>query len=827
MTGPTPRRRRIAFLTNDLSNTYQAHFLTAIDEAARQHDIDLVALVGRQLSHPHEPIRVQNVLYSSWIDPQTIDGVVVLSGAIGTFAGVEGVSALCRALRPIPSVSVGVELPEIPSIVIENRVGMRVAVEHLVNHHRRRRVAYIGGPSGNAEALERLAGYEDALDVAGLELDESLIATGDFTTPTGRDAMERILQRTLDFDALAVANDDMAIGATELLRERGIRVSEDVLVVSFDDTPKARYAVRPLTSIAQPTDAMAETAIATIVSVLDGQQPDAVTRMDVRLVLRESCGCGYLVQKPTLPPPGARSSVDLVERLRDRRSALQHQLESGSGRSRAAWQRWAPRLLAALEAELATKPGAFGRAVEEVAEEAAQQRISIDEISRKISELRAGFASTGLYGSSGLDLDKLWMQALATLSAAATRFEGMARLHVLSRANELRHVNERLSTALGPDAIAAALSAALRDLGVESGLLATRVADTLELEPLLAIQRGEVIGAARAYPARWLLPPQFANRPERLSLICMVLSFESDVLGLLAIDSAVEPFIAEALRSQLSASLKVSALHARVLEETALRERLAHEQLLGEMAIAKRIQTALAPRQLDVPALEIAAAMHPADQVGGDYYDVLPVERGCWMAVGDVTGHGLLSGLVMLMIQSIVSTLVGTRPTARPAELVADLNAVLFPNVRERLGQDEHATLVLLRYDCDGRVQFAGAHEDLVVYRAASGRCELVPTGGLWVGVRADIRASTPDQALTLEPGDVLVLYTDGVVEARNSHQQAFGLPRLCQIVEANAHEPVERILTAILDAVRAWFPVQQDDVTCLVARYTGDPTRP
>jgi sigma-B regulation protein RsbU (phosphoserine phosphatase) len=294
------------------------------------------------------------------------------------------------------------------------------------------------------------------------------------------------------------------------------------------------------------------------------------------------------------------------------------------------------------------------------------------------------------------------------------------------------------------------------------------------------------------------------------------------VLGLMALDSGLEPFLSEALRSQLAASLKLSALHARVLEETALRERLAHEQLLGEMAIAKRLQTALAPKRLDVPALEIAAAMYPADQVGGDYYDVMPVPGGCWIGFGDVTGHGLLSGLIMLMIQSIVSTLVGTRPNASPAELVADLNAVLFPNIRERLGQDEHATLMLLRYFDNGALAFAGAHEDIIVCRKATGHCELVPTSGLWLAVRADVRKETRDEALTLNPGDLLVLYTDGMIEARNSHAEQFGLERVCRILKDNADDPVERILTEIVTAVHAWFPVQQDDMTCLVARYTG-----
>lgn len=820
----TARRARIAFFTNDLSNTYQARFRASVEASAARHGLDLLVLVGRQLHHPDAPVRVQNVLYSEWLDRTGLLGAVLLSGAIGTHAGEGGLARLCAELAPLPTFSIGLPIGGVPAVVIENRAGMRVAVEHLLGRHRCRRVAYIGGPPGNPEAGERFSGYEDALANVGLGVDPELVATGDFTTATGRDAMARILARGVEFDALAVANDDMAVGAVELLREQRIRIGENVLVTSFDDTPKARYTARPLTSVAQPTDQMADHAIQSLLTLHAGGSVAEVTRMDVQLVLRESCGCGYLARSTSMPPPANDREASLLEYLERNWERLLARIQPPAGATRELWQSWAPRLLDALAVEMRGRSGSFVRVVEDIAEESATAQLPVDAISRRISDLREEFLRAGLYGDAGLDLDKLWMRALGALSAVAMRIEGNAGLHVLSRANELRHVNERLSTALGPATVAAELAESLRRLGVRNAFFAMYLSESAELRPLLALSQGtELSLSGQPYPAAALLPASLAQREERAPLVVMALSFESELLGLLALDSDMEPFMSEALRSQLSASLKVSTLHARVLEETALRERLAHEQLLGEMAIAKRLQTALAPRRLEVPALEIAARMEPADQVGGDYYDVVAAPAGCWIGVGDVTGHGLLSGLVMLMIQSIVSTLVSTRPDASPSALVVDLNAVLYPNIRERLAQDEHATLMLLRYVADGTVTFAGAHEDILVYRKQSGRCELVPSEGLWLAVRPDIRKQTVDGTLTLAPGDLLVLYTDGVIEARNAQNEQFGLARLTRIVRERALDPVESILDQILAEARGWAPVQQDDVTCLVARYTGN----
>src|SRR5262245_56596557 len=116
------------------------------------------------------------------------------------------------------------------------------------------------------------------------------------------------------------------------------------------------------------------------------------------------------------------------------------------------------------------------------------------------------------------------------------------------------------------------------------------------------------------------------------------------------------------------------------------------EQLPDEIAdgvveeeIASRIQAAILPGEIDVEGLEIAAGMVPAEKVGGDYYDIIPVEDGCWIAIGDVAGHGLAAGLIMLMIQSTLQGLVMLSPQASPADLICALNRVLYENIRRRM----------------------------------------------------------------------------------------------------------------------------------------------
>lgn len=258
-------------------------------------------------------------------------------------------------------------------------------------------------------------------------------------------------------------------------------------------------------------------------------------------------------------------------------------------------------------------------------------------------------------------------------------------------------------------------------------------------------------------------------------------------------------------------------------------------RMARELEIAQRIQTSILPREVQVPGLTLTAQMVPASEVGGDYYDVIPCKDGCWLGVGDVAGHGLSAGLVMLMVQSAFAALVRTMPDATPRQLVIALNRLVYENVRNRLQADEHVTFTAFRYFSDGRMLFAGAHEPLVVLRQASGRPELVETPGTWLGVVPDISKATTDSQLQLARGDVVVLYSDGVIESTNAEGGQLGMDRLLQEVACGAvgssasveHSPaVTRSTTEIhhhlMDIVRNWSKEPEDDVTLLVLRHQG-----
>ncbi|MER5725175.1 MULTISPECIES: LacI family DNA-binding transcriptional regulator [Streptomyces] len=169
----------------------------------------------------------------------------------------------------------GQDDPELPYVDCDNRGGAREAVRHLVSLGRRC-VAHIAGPRDQVSALDRIDGYRDVLPDAA----EDLVVDGDFTTEGGARAMTELLDARPDVDAVFVSNDLMASGALRVLRERGVRVPEDVAVVGFDDMASVAEATEPpLTTVRQDVEGMGRLMVRLLMERLNsgtGAWPDSV-----------------------------------------------------------------------------------------------------------------------------------------------------------------------------------------------------------------------------------------------------------------------------------------------------------------------------------------------------------------------------------------------------------------------------------------------------------------------------------------------------------------------------------------------------------------------
>jgi predicted ATPase/serine phosphatase RsbU (regulator of sigma subunit)/tRNA A-37 threonylcarbamoyl transferase component Bud32 len=289
------------------------------------------------------------------------------------------------------------------------------------------------------------------------------------------------------------------------------------------------------------------------------------------------------------------------------------------------------------------------------------------------------------------------------------------------------------------------------------------------------------------------------------------------------------------LSSQVAISIDNAKLYENLEEKVKERTeelRTANEQLTitknalwGELELAKKIQTVLLPKEPALPGYAISAYMMPAFEVGGDYYDFINAKGKDWIVIGDVSGHGVTAGLVMMMTQTAIHNTILQQPDATPSELLKIVNSTIAANIR-RIDEDKFVTITVLAAHENGRFTFSGLHQSIMIYRAHTGNIELIETNGMWIGIFEEINGKVYDETLTLNIGDVMMLFTDGITEAwkkdvtgkkRRADENMFGEDKLQEILRTNGRNSPVEIQNAILQEMQNYET--NDDITIVLLK--------
>jgi PAS domain S-box-containing protein len=241
-----------------------------------------------------------------------------------------------------------------------------------------------------------------------------------------------------------------------------------------------------------------------------------------------------------------------------------------------------------------------------------------------------------------------------------------------------------------------------------------------------------------------------------------------------------------------------------------------------EISIATRIQKMILPKAEElklIPDLDIASYMEPAEEVGGDYYDVLLQGTKVRITIGDVTGHGLGSGILMMMAQTAIRAIVATEET-NPVEFLVAVNQTIYSNT-VRMNFDKFMTLLVLEHE-KNTLRISGQHEDIIIIRQDS-TLEIIDTFNLGfpIGLEPDIRQYIAAIDVDLAIGDMVVLYTDGVVEAQNNNKEFYGHDRMCKIIRNNHRDEPINVCRALVEDLKVFIGSQKilDDITIVVLK--------
>lgn len=260
-----------------------AYFPTLLDGIAKVlHARDYGMLLWIAQASEDEHLFQQRVLKN-----RLMDGMIIASATI------TGQRPLIDYLLHISTPFVMVEravhrVQEVSYVTVDNLQASRDMVEHLIKLGYKR-IGAITGKLENVDGQDRLRGYQQALEAAGVPYDRDLVVEGDFSSQSGYEGMKTLLHRQAD--AVFAATDLTAVGAAQAITEAGLRIPDDVALVGFDDLPHAAHMTPPLTTVMHPIQQKGAEAAHLLLNLIDGAVPSPQhIRLPTRLIIRDSCG---------------------------------------------------------------------------------------------------------------------------------------------------------------------------------------------------------------------------------------------------------------------------------------------------------------------------------------------------------------------------------------------------------------------------------------------------------------------------------------------------------------------------------------------------------
>jgi sigma-B regulation protein RsbU (phosphoserine phosphatase) len=465
----------IALVTESLADEYEVALLRGVLAVARRENVQVLCVAAGAVGDP-DPERSAGNFAFDLIGADNVSGIVSVSSVLGGSVGADGLRSWVERYGDLPLCSVGVPFEGRPCIQVDNAAGAREVVRHLIEEHEARRIAYLRGPHGSVEAATRLQAYESALADAGINVDPRYVVDGDFTVPSGVQAIRTLLDdrgvRLALLDAVVAANDRMALGALEEMSRRGIEVPDQVAVVGFDDIESAQLAQPPLTTVVQPIEELGRRSLEMVIGMIRGVPVSSGT-LPTQVTLRRSCGCtaqsisAAMTERP-------RSAVG-VSFSQSRPVAIAELARAARGHFGAAGRGWEERLFDALVADVRDKRQAlFNRALEALMRKVERSATHANIVQDVLSALRRQLLPC---------VDSAMRDRLEEVLGAARVFAGAlsAQLETNRRqraANQVREFRMSLLAALfeGRDSLSRAAAETLPALGVNAAVVTSLAA---------------------------------------------------------------------------------------------------------------------------------------------------------------------------------------------------------------------------------------------------------------------------------------------------------------------------------------------------------------
>ncbi|MDE6625072.1 MAG: diguanylate cyclase [Lachnospiraceae bacterium] len=289
------KRKNIALFVAMLENEFSHAICEGALMGAKEIDANLFLLPAGIVNAKYDDFdsncyRYQyNTLYS-FIESNTFDAIIIEYGTVMSFLNDQEKKEFLQKVGDVPVILLAGQQDGCSSICVDNKAGLQEAILHLIDKHHCTKIGFVSGPVNTSmDAQERLDVFKDTMAQRNLPAEEDWIVYGNFSEYS-EGVVEELIKRHPDIEAIVCANDQMAVGAYNVLRKLKLQPGRDILITGFDDSPTAMLLEPKLTSVRADTRELAYLAVMECPNVMNGEIVNKSVKS--RLVARQSCGCG-------------------------------------------------------------------------------------------------------------------------------------------------------------------------------------------------------------------------------------------------------------------------------------------------------------------------------------------------------------------------------------------------------------------------------------------------------------------------------------------------------------------------------------------------------
>jgi len=830
------KTKTIAFIAHDYSNELGIDLIRGINDHLLKNNYNLISIMGSRINDPSPELLVNNIIYDS-MDPKYFDGFIIWSINLFLYLKPEEIKNFLNKFKPKPVIILQKKIEGYPSIIHNLTSGVTNILDHLTNYHKYKSIGFIRGPENHPLAQIRYETFINYMKLNNLTVNENLLGPwNDWDEEAGRDYIVYLLDKnkakiSKDIDAIVCSNANHAKGVIKELKRRGYSLPKDIAITGYNDDQEA-HLINPSITLADPGFyEMGTVAADHVLKLIKKEKIENDYIVNSKLIIRNSCGC--IDEKILNMFQEEKYEIKINDKIINSNEEFYNFInKSFEGLSKRVINKlYALFYFISKEMNNANLFDTdFHFFVKDIIDTLFSNNFSPNDLEKLIYNFFI-YESTKIKDSISLvNLYRIiyYIFVVSNLS----EYNIIKYEQIIKEKNDsiINNIGLELITNHGLPHLIKIIADNFPQLNIDYISLFLKNDNNKKsknLELILSIKNRIKDDKAKMVKSIEIFDSKYLPEKDHYSLLALPLTYQNEFLGIVFFKANNIPInVYIQFQAQINSAIKSTYLlkeREKLLTDIKVKNKelnRALKSIYGEIELTRKIQTSILPKNYNIEGYKIFGYMKPAKEVGGDYFDVIRADKNnYWVNIGDVSGHGIDAGMIMLMLQTSVMTQILSNKNITPANLTIEANKLIYYNCRDRLRRESYITSCFIKFNDAGEFTYSGAHLEILIYRNKTKTVDVLETSGFWLGILPDITKYIDENKFTLEKNDVLLTFTDGIVESFDKDKNIYSLDRLINFLQKYGEKNPDFISKKLINEIDTFQKEQLDDYTFVILK--------